>query len=123
MIKRFFYLFARFRHPHLIEIGLGQYELRHLFKSMASFVHPVVAAWSSSPTARKRTIRNSSQRGDLVFDPFGGSGTTLIAAEKMGRREAKLTATGRTFAEQERLRQAASLEEASPPLSIAVATS
>ena len=31
-------------------------------------------------------IRNSSKEGDVVFDPFGGSGTTLIAAEQTGRR-------------------------------------
>lgn len=30
-------------------------------------------------------IRNSSRPGDVVLDPFGGSGTTLIAAEKSGR--------------------------------------
>ena len=29
----------------------------------------------------ERAIRNSSPRGGLVLDPFGGSGTTLIAAE------------------------------------------
>ena len=28
----------------------------------------------------ERAIRNSSPRGGLVLDPFGGSGTTLIAA-------------------------------------------
>ena len=30
-------------------------------------------------------IRNSSKKGDIVFDLFGGSGTTLIAAEQTGR--------------------------------------
>jgi len=33
----------------------------------------------------ERAIRNSSRPGDVVMDPFGGSGTTLIAAEKTGR--------------------------------------
>ncbi|MGV0961568.1 MAG: site-specific DNA-methyltransferase [Limnohabitans sp.] len=33
----------------------------------------------------ERAIRNSSRPGDIVLDPFGGSGTTLIAAEKSGR--------------------------------------
>ena len=34
-------------------------------------------------------IRDVSHRGDIVLDPFGGSGTTLIAAEKT-RRKARL---------------------------------
>ncbi|MGH7857801.1 MAG: site-specific DNA-methyltransferase, partial [Candidatus Binatia bacterium] len=34
----------------------------------------------------ERAIRNSSKTRDLVLDPFGGSGTTLIACEKTGRR-------------------------------------
>ena len=38
----------------------------------------------------ERALHNSSQRGDLVFDPFGGSGTTLIAAERTARRAALL---------------------------------
>lgn len=33
----------------------------------------------------ERAIRNSSRPGDVVLDPFGGSGTTLISAEKSGR--------------------------------------
>jgi DNA modification methylase len=33
-----------------------------------------------------RPILNNSARGDAVYEPFAGSGTTIIAAEKEGRR-------------------------------------
>lgn len=31
-------------------------------------------------------VRNSSKKGDIVLDAFGGSGTTLIACEQLGRK-------------------------------------
>ena len=34
-------------------------------------------------------IKDTSKRGDIVLDPFGGSGSTLIAAEK-SKRHARL---------------------------------
>ena len=34
----------------------------------------------------ERIIRVASNPGDLVFDPFAGSGTTLAAAKKLGRK-------------------------------------
>ena len=81
----------------------------------------------------KRPIENNSQPGDAVYEPFSGSGTTIIAAEMTGRRcfavelnpayvdiavrrwqaftgqEAVLQADGRSFDEvaAERLRDAA----------------
>ena len=71
----------------------------------------------------ERALRNSSKTRDVVLDPFGGSGTTLIACQKTGRQarllelspvycdvavrrwqaftgqEATLAADGRTFAQ------------------------
>lgn len=45
-------------------------------------MHPTV-----KPTALVAdALRDCSKRGDIVLDQFGGSGTTLIAAEKVGRR-------------------------------------
>lgn len=34
----------------------------------------------------RRLILNSSEVGDVIYDPFGGSGTTLLAAEQTKRR-------------------------------------
>jgi DNA modification methylase len=33
----------------------------------------------------ERAVRNSTKSRDIVLDPFGGSGSTLIACEKAGR--------------------------------------
>lgn len=50
-------------------------------RPMASVLHP-----TTKPIALiAKAIRNSSQRGNLVFDGFGGSGSTMIAAEQQGR--------------------------------------
>lgn len=41
---------------------------------------------TQKPTeAMRRPIVNNSARGDAIYEPFCGSGTTLIAAETVGR--------------------------------------
>ena len=41
--------------------------------------------WQKPMELIERMIRNSSVTGDFVFDPFAGSGTTMLAAAKLGR--------------------------------------
>ncbi|HIO66051.1 MAG TPA: site-specific DNA-methyltransferase, partial [Planctomycetes bacterium] len=51
-------------------------------KPQTSKEHPTM-----KPTPlTERCIKNSSKRGWLVYDPFLGSGTTLIAADNLGRK-------------------------------------
>jgi DNA modification methylase len=45
-------------------------------------VHPTVKPVALVADA----MRDCSQRGDIVLDPFMGSGTTILAAERVGRR-------------------------------------
>lgn len=49
------------------------------------------AASAEHPTMKPvrliaRLLRNSSKTGGIVLDPFGGSGTTLIACQQLKRR-------------------------------------
>ena len=47
----------------------------------ANYEHP-----TQKPVALiERALVNSTCRGDIVLDPFGGSGSTLMAAERLGR--------------------------------------
>jgi len=57
--------------------------------------YPKPAANRAHPTAKPvalvaHCLRNSTRPGDLVYEPFAGSGSTLIAAEQLGRRCAAL---------------------------------
>lgn len=54
----------------------------HEKKPAASRLHPTM----KPVVLMGRLIKNSSRTGEIVLDLFGGSGSTLIAAEQLGRR-------------------------------------
>ena len=57
-------------------------DLWRFARESGPYVHP-----TQKPVALiERAIRNSSDPGDLVLDSFAGSGSTLIACERLGRR-------------------------------------
>jgi DNA modification methylase len=66
---------------HLWHGGRKQDTVWQVPKPRANRDHPTM-----KPVALvERALTNSSDRGAIVVDPFGGSGTTLIAAESTGR--------------------------------------
>lgn len=81
------------RHQNNIELGrygrsrsnVWQYAGVNTFRKdrLAELtVHPTVKPVALVADA----MRDCSRRGDIVLDPFMGSGTTILAAEKVGRR-------------------------------------
>jgi DNA modification methylase len=70
--------------PHFWCGARDQGDVWHVAKPKINQLHPTMKPVSLI----ERAIRNSSRRGDLVLDPFGGSGSTLIACEKTGRKAA-----------------------------------
>ncbi|KZK84889.1 Modification methylase DpnIIB [Pseudovibrio sp. Ad13] len=54
----------------------------HHDKPVRSAEHPTMKPVSLI----QQMLENSTKHGDLVLDPFGGSGSTLIACEKLGRK-------------------------------------
>jgi DNA modification methylase len=51
-------------------------------KPRRSELHPTM----KPPALWRYLIENSSDFGDVVLDPFGGSGTTIVTAEATGRK-------------------------------------
>jgi DNA modification methylase len=84
--------------PHINNIELGRYgryrtnvwDYRGVNSGGASRAKQLEMHPTVKPTALViDALKDCSQRNDIVLDPFGGSGTTLIAAEK-SRRKARI---------------------------------
>jgi DNA modification methylase len=81
--------------PHVNSFGLGdtgRYRTNVWeYAGVNTFRRGRLEELASHPTVKPTTlvvdaIKDCSRRRDLILDPFAGSGTTIIAAEKTGRR-------------------------------------
>ncbi|MCR6732644.1 MAG: site-specific DNA-methyltransferase [Afipia sp.] len=81
--------------PHQNNIELGRYGRSRSnvwqYAGVNSFRKDRLAELTVHPTVKPvamvaDAMRDCSRRGDIVLDPFLGSGTTILAAEKVGRR-------------------------------------
>ena len=89
------YIFKKGDRPHINNIELGRFG-RHrsnvwTYPGQNVLNGSTKSKLSVHPTAKPvplvaDALRDCSNRGGLILDPFGGAGTTLIAAEKTGRR-------------------------------------
>ena len=77
--------------------AMGEAELRELLKRILARKNQTVLRYgkptrsADHPTEKPlglfaQLVRNSTRRGEIVLDTFAGSGTTLLACEKAGRK-------------------------------------
>jgi len=89
------FLFKKGRASHVNNVQLGRFGRNRTnvwnYPSQNVLNSSTKSKLSLHPTAKPvalvaDAIRDCSNHNDIIFDSFGGSGTTLIAAEKTGRR-------------------------------------
>jgi DNA modification methylase len=87
--------FKKGNSPHVNNVELGRYGRNRSnlwsYAGMSSFGAGRDEALAMHPTVKpvalvEDAILDCSRRGDIVLDPFVGSGTTFVAAERAGRR-------------------------------------
>jgi DNA modification methylase len=81
--------------PHINNVELGRHGRNRTnvwdYAGVNTFKAGRLHELASHPTVKPvalvaDVLRDASRRSDLVLDPFAGSGTTIIAAEKTGRK-------------------------------------
>lgn len=91
----FVLVFKSGKAPHINNVSLGKYGRYRTnvweYPGVNSFGGGRMGELAMHPTVKPLAmvmdaIKDCSKRGGIVLDPFGGSGTTLIAAEKTGRK-------------------------------------
>ena len=89
------FVFKHGHAPHINNFGLGQYGRNRsniwTYAGLNTFRAGRLDDLSIHPTVKPIALiadamRDCSRRGDIVLDPFMGSGTTIVAAERVGRR-------------------------------------
>jgi len=85
--------------PHVNNVQLGRFGRYRTnvwdYPGLSSFGRNRQEDLASHPTVKPVSLvadalRDCSKRGALVLDPFAGSGTTIMAAERTGRRAAAM---------------------------------
>jgi DNA modification methylase len=80
--------------PHINNVDLGRHGRNRTnvwdYPGVNTFKAGRLNELESHPTVKPLALvadvlKDASRRGDLVLDPFAGSGTTIVAAEKTGR--------------------------------------
>jgi DNA modification methylase len=91
----FVFVYKHGRGPHLNTFGLGQHGRMRSnvweYRGVNSFRAGRMDELSMHPTTKPLglvvdAMRDCSRRGAVVLDAFAGSGTTIVAAEQIGRR-------------------------------------